>query len=59
MLRKSTVTLLHDKGTSLQEIKEYVGHSDSKITSDVYLQKSKEKQDTILKILEKTIQDLK
>ncbi len=58
-LRKSAVTHLHDKNISLEDIKSFVGHSNSKITEDVYLQRSNEKQATILKILDETIKNLK
>lgn len=58
-LRKSAVTHLHDKNISLEDIKNFVGHSNSKITEEVYLQRSNEKQAAILKILDETIQDLK
>lgn len=58
-LRKSTVTHLHDKNVSLEDIKDFVGHSDSKITEEYYLKESNEKRDVILKIMEETISDLR
>ncbi len=57
--RKSAVTLLHDKGVSLEQIKNYVGHSDSSITKDVYLQKSNEKEEAIINVLNGIMQELK
>ncbi len=57
-LRKSTVTHLHDKNISLEDIKDFVGHSSSKITEDVYLQVSIEKQEAILKVLNETMKDI-
>lgn len=57
--RKSAVTHLFDKDVSLEEIKDFVGHSSSKITKDVYLQKSNERQEKILDILNETMQELK
>ncbi len=56
--RKSAVTHLHDKNVSLEEIKNFVGHSNSKVTEEVYLQKSKEKQEAIIKILDETMKDI-
>lgn len=58
-LRKSTVTLLHDKGVSLEDIKSYVGHSDISMTRDVYLQESNEKKDMILEIMEGVLNQIK
>ena len=58
MLRKSTVTKLHDKSIHLEDIKKYVGHTSSNITKNIYLQQSKEKIDTILKVLDETIENI-
>lgn len=58
MLRKSTVTKLHDKSIHLEDIKKYVGHTSSDITKNVYLQQSKEKINAILKILDETIENI-
>lgn len=58
MLRKSTVTLLHDKGISLEHIKEYVGHNSSDITKNIYLQTSEDKNSNILSILNATLDEL-
>lgn len=57
--RKSTVTHLFDKDISLEEIKNYVGHSSSNITKDVYLKRSKERNQAILDVLNATIKDIK
>lgn len=57
-LRKSTVTILHDQGISLEEIKTYVGHSNISMTRDVYLQKSDEKKDAITEVMEEVLNRL-
>lgn len=59
LLRKSTVTYLRDKGISLEDIKDYVGHSDVSITKNIYLQESNEKKEMILEVMNGVLEKIK
>lgn len=53
------MTYLRDKGISLEDIKDYVGHSDVSITKNIYLQESNEKKEMILEVMNGVLEKIK
>ena len=58
MLRSSIVTHLKEKGISLEEISQYIGHSDTDVTKTYYLKESKEKEKSINEVIEEMLKEI-
>ena len=55
MLRTSIVTHLKEKGVSIDDIANYIGHETSKVTEDYYLKTSLEKESKINQVINEFI----
>ena len=55
-LRHSTASILFDKGWSLEDVKNWLGHSDIETTSNIYLHYTRERKIMLAKGLEGMLQ---
>jgi integrase len=53
-LRHSTASILYDKGWSLKDIQEWLGHADIETTGNIYTHISNSRKQMLSKDLEKT-----